>query len=149
MSGATAAVLAHEVNLGKTSTPSWETRACQPKMLLGSKPAVDIISLDYIRNNPASVLYVSHSVMSDSFATPWTAACQAPLSMEFSRQESWSGLPFPSPSVLYKSLIFWIFCGFNYVFPSNFYVEVLIPKYLWMWLIGDTVFSEISKLKWS
>ena len=31
------------------------------------------------------------------FATPWTVACQAPLSMEFSRQEYWSGLPFPTP----------------------------------------------------
>ena len=31
------------------------------------------------------------------FATPWTVAYQAPLSMGFSRQESWSGLPFPSP----------------------------------------------------
>ena len=30
-------------------------------------------------------------------ATPWTAAYQAPPSMEFSRQEYWSGLPFPSP----------------------------------------------------
>ena len=30
------------------------------------------------------------------FATPWTVACQAPLSMEFSRQEFWRGLPFPS-----------------------------------------------------
>ena len=29
------------------------------------------------------------------FATPWTVALQAPLSMEFSRQEYWSGLPFP------------------------------------------------------
>ena len=29
--------------------------------------------------------------------TPWTVACQVPLSMEFSRQEYWSGLPFPSP----------------------------------------------------
>ena len=29
--------------------------------------------------------------------TPWTAAHQAPLSMGFSRQEHWSGLPFPSP----------------------------------------------------
>jgi len=29
--------------------------------------------------------------------TPWTAAHQAPVSMEFSRQEYWSGLPFPSP----------------------------------------------------
>ena len=31
------------------------------------------------------------------FATPWTAACQAPLSMGFPRQEYWRGLPFPSP----------------------------------------------------
>ena len=30
-------------------------------------------------------------------ATPWTAAYQAPPSMEFSRQEYWSGLPLPSP----------------------------------------------------
>ena len=30
-------------------------------------------------------------------ATPWTAAHQAPQSLGFSRQEHWSGLPFPSP----------------------------------------------------
>ena len=30
------------------------------------------------------------------FVTPWTVAHQAPLSMGFSRQESWSALPFPS-----------------------------------------------------
>ena len=29
--------------------------------------------------------------------TPWTVACQVPLSMGFPRQEYWSGLPFPSP----------------------------------------------------
>ena len=34
------------------------------------------------------------------FATPWTVVYQAPLSMEFSRQEYWSGLPFPSPGDL-------------------------------------------------
>ena len=34
------------------------------------------------------------------FAAPWTVACQAPLSMEFSRQEYWSGLPFPIPGDL-------------------------------------------------
>ena len=34
------------------------------------------------------------------FATPWTIAHQAPLSMGFSRQEYWSGLPFPSPGDL-------------------------------------------------
>ena len=33
-------------------------------------------------------------------ANPRTIACQAPLSMEFSRQECWSGLPFPSPGDL-------------------------------------------------
>ena len=36
------------------------------------------------------------------FATPWTAAKQAPPSMGFSRQEYWSGLPFPSPGDLPK-----------------------------------------------
>ena len=34
------------------------------------------------------------------FATPWTIAYQAPQSMEFSRQEYWSGLPFASPGDL-------------------------------------------------
>ena len=29
------------------------------------------------------------------FVTPWTVACQSPLSLEFSRQEYWSGLSFP------------------------------------------------------
>ena len=37
------------------------------------------------------------------FATPWTVAYQAPPSMEFSRQEYWSGLPFPSPRDLSDS----------------------------------------------
>ena len=32
-----------------------------------------------------------------TLATPWTVAFLAPLSMGFSRQEYWSGLPFPSP----------------------------------------------------
>ena len=36
------------------------------------------------------------------FETPWIVARQAPLSMEFSRQELWSGLPFPSPKTDYK-----------------------------------------------
>ena len=38
--------------------------------------------------------------MPDSFATPWTGTHQTPLSMEFSRQEYWSRLPFPSPGDL-------------------------------------------------
>ena len=35
-----------------------------------------------------------------TLATSWTVACQAPLSIEFSRQEYWSGMPFPSPGDL-------------------------------------------------
>ena len=36
-----------------------------------------------------------------TLATPWTVACQAPLSMGFSRQEYSSGLPFPSPNCFF------------------------------------------------
>ena len=54
---------------------------------------------------------VSHSVISNSLVVvvskscpavviPRSAACQAPLSMGFSRREYWSGLPFPSPGDL-------------------------------------------------
>ena len=43
------------------------------------------------------------SVMFDS-VTPWTTVPKAPLSMEFSRQEYWSGLPFSTPGgwILYQ-----------------------------------------------
>ena len=47
-------------------------------------------------------VYVSVQSLSrvQLFATLWTAACQAPLSTGFSRQEYWSGLPCPSPGDL-------------------------------------------------
>ena len=48
----------------------------------------------------ASSSSVSHSVKSDSLWFHWTVACQASLSMVFSRQEYWSGLPFPYPEDL-------------------------------------------------
>ena len=41
--------------------------------------------------------YFSHIRL---YATLWTIVCQAPQSMEFSRLEYWSGLPFPSPGNL-------------------------------------------------
>ena len=47
---------------------------------------------------------VSHLLVSDS-ETQWTVACQAPLSMELSRQEYWSGEPFPSPGDLPNPVI--------------------------------------------
>ena len=36
------------------------------------------------------------------YATPWTVAHQTPLSMEFSRQDYWKGLPFPTPEVIHN-----------------------------------------------
>ena len=50
----------------------------------------------------AALLAVSYAVLSRGrfFATLWTIACQAPLSLGFSRQEYWSRLPFPPPGHL-------------------------------------------------
>ena len=39
---------------------------------------------------------ITHFSRVQLFAVSWTVACQAPLSLEFSRQEYWSGLPCPS-----------------------------------------------------
>ena len=49
------------------------------------------------------MLLLSHSVVSDSFTTPYTIAHQACLFMVFPKQEYWSGLPFPSPGDLPNS----------------------------------------------
>ena len=49
------------------------------------------------KNIKAQVKLVSRVQL---FVTPWTVAYQAPLSMGFSRQEYWSGLPLPSPGDL-------------------------------------------------
>ena len=45
---------------------------------------------------------LSHFSRVQLSATPWTMTRQAPLSMGFSRQEYWSGLPFPSPVIKYE-----------------------------------------------
>ena len=46
------------------------------------------------------ILHASARAQSCLFVAPWTVARQAPLSMEFARQEYWSGLPFPTPGDL-------------------------------------------------
>ena len=53
--------------------------------------------LHVIPSNVSLLLLLSHNQV---FVTPWSVARQAPLSMGFSRQESWSGLPFPPPGDL-------------------------------------------------
>ena len=57
------------------------------------------------------------------FATPWTAAYQAPLSMGFSRQEYWSEVPLPSPMVYATSLIFILLLMDLRLFPIYDYYE--------------------------
>ena len=74
-------------------------------------------------------------------ATPWTAAYQAPLSMEFSRQEYWSGVPSPSPHQIYhianhmswfwhvikwKSLTRLCLCLSKWLWEGNFISLILI-----------------------
>ena len=67
------------------------------------------------------------------FVIPWTVAHQAPLSMEFSMQEYWSGLPFPTPGDLSEpgtesvSLVSPALAGtfFTTVPPGNFSVSLL------------------------
>ena len=48
----------------------------------------------------SGLLLLSHQVVSNPFATPWTVARQTPLSMGFPRQEHWSGWPPPPPGDL-------------------------------------------------
>ena len=47
-----------------------------------------------------SMCVLSHSSRVQLFESPWTVALRAPLCMGFSRQEYWSGLPFPPPGDL-------------------------------------------------
>ena len=56
---------------------------------------VDSLPLSHL-GSPLLLIVVQSLSIVRLFATPWTAACQAPLSMRFSRQRYWSGLPFPS-----------------------------------------------------
>ena len=63
------------------------------------------VSADVSASSPASNLHLPVCLLSRFsrvclFATLWTVACQAPLSVGFSRQEYWSVLPFPSPGGL-------------------------------------------------
>ena len=66
---------------------------------------------------------LSHSVVFDS-VTPWTVAYQNPLSMEFSRQEYWSRLPFPTlgdlpnPRIEPESLVFPAWAGGFFFFTT-------------------------------
>ena len=61
---------------------------------------LSVFSLDHESRNRLKWSEVKSHSSVWLFATPWTVAYQAPPSMGFSRQEYWSGVPFPSPGDL-------------------------------------------------
>ena len=75
--------------------PSWEVMGSL--LLEVFKEGPDGHSVESGIDVCAFVCMLSHVQL---FATPWTVVCQAPLSMEFFRQEHWRGLPFPTPGDL-------------------------------------------------
>ena len=69
-------------------------------------------------------------------ATPWTAAFQAPLSMGFSRQEYWSGVPLPSPNMDLNIPKFWgvVLFLYNFIWSQKGiqdYTESIFKSCLW------------------
>ena len=66
------------------------------------------------------------------FATPWTVACQAPLSPGFPRQEYWSGLPFTSPEDLLNP-------GIEPGAPA------LAGRFFTIWATGENIYIYISE----
>ena len=92
-----------------------------------------------------SLSYVQHIV------TPWTIAHQAPLSMEFPRQEYWSGLPFPTP----KTEGNWLGMSlFPYLGPSHlilfFNSVLLILNFLilyWVIVVGWVTVESSDKTR--
>ena len=89
------------------------------------------------------------------FVTPRTIACQAPLSMRFSRQEYWSGLPFPSPGDLPNPGIKPVFLvslaltnGFLYHCTTYNWMYLLKTKIPLLWFSQTISFSS-NKVRWS
>ena len=71
----------------KVKSQKWSTK--------GKKSIINISKIKF----QMCVCVISHSVMTNSFVTPWTVASQALLYVGFPRKEYWSGLPFPPPGV--------------------------------------------------
>ena len=77
--------------------------------------------------------------------TPWTAAHQAPLSMGFSRQEYWSGVPLPSPKQGLMASKNFVLFGSLYILSKfkEFVVVVVYLFTLWLRCVG---FSRVASL---
>ena len=120
--------------LGDGCTSDGEESA-QPGGDRAGRVAAGIITALWLPRGRASlfsgaVLLFSHSVVSDSLVTPWTAARQAPLSMDFFRQGYWSGLPFPSPlRVLFNKRLEFVNLDKHLKFLPNYSFAYLSLKF--------------------
>ena len=84
---------------------------------------VPLVSLIFLKRSLLLLLLSRFSCV-PLCATPWTAANQAPLSTEFSRQEYWSGLPFPSPEEISSLSHFIVFlCLFALITEEGFLIS--------------------------
>ena len=98
----------------------------------------------WIKINSACVL--SHFSHVWFFVTPWIIVCQAPLSMEFSREEYWSGLPFPPPGESSQlrgwTHISYVFCTGGWVCYHQHHLGSQEPESLA--LQADSLLSELQ-----
>ena len=76
-------------------------------------------------------------------ATPWTEAYKAPPSMGFSRQEYWSGLPLPSPSIWTKN-----FQMFKLGFKEAGEPEIKLPTFIGSWRYKEVPEKHLFLLYW-
>ena len=91
------------------------------------------------------------------FATPWTAAHQAPPSMGFPRQEYWSELPLPSPLFYLLSDFFFVFSFYQFYcllclgtdFLGDYCVWVLCASQICMYIVSVIKFGKFSAILFS
>ena len=84
--------------------------------------------------------------------TSWTAACQAPPSMGFSRQEYWSGLPLPSPT---SECLFFYIMDIPQFFHSFVQISIILfnflpipPSFIEAYLTKSKIFKVYSVIVW-
>ena len=86
----------HDIDVISAWSVSWSAGSPVPGILQAR-------TLEWVASSFSNACMHAKSLQSrPTLCDPWTAAHQTPLSTEFSRQEYWSGLPVPSPSVSLK-----------------------------------------------
>ena len=115
-----------------------------------------IIFQNFILREKTSVCVCS--VMSNSSWTLWTVVCQAPLSMEFSRQEYWSELPFPmsdhlpdpgnKPGSLITCIGRWVSLSVYQLVARRRLLVASLTQWTWIWA-NSKIVGQRSLACWS